>query len=70
MKFELKLDEPTTFLNERNNPVKGHHLTFELEDGTMVYLDVSRNVYLDQDKVLALVNEQIDAHERLLGLGA
>jgi hypothetical protein len=68
MNYTLLLDEPWTFLNARRNPVEGRKLTFELEDGTLVTLNVSMSEYRNPDKVRAKLQDEIEAHSALLSI--
>lgn len=64
---QLVQDEPWIFLDVRSNPVKGRKLTYRLDDGTLIELDVTPAQYRDAAGVKARLQIEIDAHRRLAG---
>lgn len=62
----LLQDEPWTVLDARRNPQPGRKLTYRLDDGTFIELDVTMQQYKDTEIVKALLQEEIDAHFRLM----
>ncbi|MBU2060027.1 MAG: hypothetical protein KKB38_20120 [Gammaproteobacteria bacterium] len=68
MGYELVMDEPWTFLNARGNPVEGRRLTFQLADGTVVPVDVSKVDYRNPAVVKEKLEIEIEAHEGLKNL--
>ena len=66
--YTLVQDEPWSFLDARKNPVTGRKLTFRLEDGTYVELDVTPQQYRDAKAVKALLDAEIAAHTALKAL--
>ena len=66
--YTLKLDEPWTFLNVRNNPVEGRRLTFQLADDTVLTIDVTKAQYRNREIVKALLMAEIEAHDSLKAL--
>lgn len=70
MAYTFELDEAWTFLNARGNPVQGRRLTYRLDDGTVISVDVTMPEYSQADVVRAKLEEKIAAHEALKALGA
>jgi len=64
---QLVQDEPWIFLDVRSNPVKGRKLTYRLEDGTLIEIDVTPAQYRDAAGVKARLQIEIEAHRRLAG---
>ncbi len=62
---ELVQDEPWVVLDARHNPQPGRKLTYRLDDGTMIQLDVTRDQYRNTEQVMAMLREEIAAHNRL-----
>ena len=66
--YSLVQDEAFTYLDARGNPVTGRKLTFRLEDGTVVDIDVNKQDYRSPDRVKALVEAEISAHDAIAAL--
>lgn len=65
LRATLVQDEPWTFLDARGNPVVGRRLTFLLEDGTRIELDVTLQEYQNPARVREKLNALIRAHQDL-----
>lgn len=68
MEYRLLLDEPWTFLNARGNPIEGRRLTFELEDGTVLPLDVTKAEYRKPKVIKEKLQSAIDARIAVLAI--
>jgi len=66
--YTLVQDEPWIFLDVRGNPIKGRKLTYRLDDGTLIEVDVTPAQYRDAAGVKARLTAEIEAHRRLAEL--
>lgn len=64
MKYEIKLVERVTFLNDRLNPVDGYRVTFELEDGTIDWVDLPKASY-NKANVEKAIAEAVKIHSEV-----
>lgn len=67
-KARLLQDEPWIFLDVRKTPVHGRKLTFQLDDGTNVELDLTMQEYRTPATVKARLATEITAHDALIGI--
>lgn len=65
MFYQVVMRERQLFLDARNNPVNGYRVTFEMADGSVDWVDVSENMYLDPEFVKAKIEEKIEAHDKI-----
>ena len=61
-------DEPWMFLDARKNPVNGRKVTYQLEDGTFIELDLTMLEYNNPASVKAKLDKSIKAHAALTGV--
>jgi hypothetical protein len=62
MTYEIKMVERVTFLNERNNPVDGYRVTFQMTDGTIDWIDLPKPQY-NKANVAAAIEAAVKLHE-------
>ena len=65
MKYEIKITERVTFLNERHNPVDGYRVTFELDNGWIDYVDLPKGQY-SAANVKAAIEKAVKVHDAIL----
>ena len=63
--YKLVQDEPWTFLDARKNPVSGRKLTYQLDDGTYIELDLTAQEYHSIPAFKAKLQAEIDAHNAI-----
>ena len=63
--YNLIVDDPCMYLDERSNPQTGRRLIFQGPDGTHFELKVAMSVYRNAAEVKRLLADLIDAHNAL-----
>lgn len=63
--YKLVQDEPWVFLDARKNPVNGRKLTYQLDDGTYIELDLTVQEYHSVPILKAKLQVEIDAHNAI-----
>jgi hypothetical protein len=53
------------FLNERNNPVDGYRVTFELPNGVIDWIDLPKAQYSDAN-IKTAIDKAVKLHESIL----
>lgn len=67
-KFTLVQDEPWIFLDVRKNPINGRKLTYRVEDGTVIEINVTMHEYGNVEAVKGKLRETLNAHAGVLGI--
>lgn len=63
--YKLVQDEPWIFLDARKNPVHGRKLTYQMDDGTYIELDLTVQEYHSLPLLKARLQAEIDAHNAI-----
>lgn len=66
--IRLIVDDPTIFLDERNNPKAGRKLIYRLADETAIEINVSMSEYKDPAGIRAKLLDLATAHKALSAL--
>lgn len=63
--YKLVQDESWVFLDARKNPVNGRKLTYQLDDGTYIEIDLTVQEYHSVPILKAKLQVEIDAHNAI-----
>jgi len=66
--YDLVLDDPAMFLDERGNPRQGRRLVFRGPDGETYEITVDMTRYKNTDAVKAELKALVDAHKAAAGI--
>ncbi len=68
--YKIDTDEPWTFLDAKLSPVHGRRLTFVLDTGEVVMVNVTMTEYRNPDALKAKVEKEIAATQSVKELFA
>jgi len=65
VKYELVIDDPAMYLDERGNPRQGRRLVFLGPGDVRFEMTVTPEQYRNTETVKALLKTMVDAHDKL-----